>query len=112
MNPKTHCQVLSISVIAVTVVLILAIFPGDLREHNSSLMVWLVCGWMIGLPILGLMWIYLAPVRCRQTGCGGRMAPSWRAEDPAFRWRLIYNCETCGNVHISDFTFGLGDGSW
>ena len=107
MSPKVHEGMLIVfSIVAISIMLLM--FMKEIAgEGDTSCIVVYFCGWFIGGLALELMFIYLVPVRCTKTGCKGRMEPGWD-EDGKLQWRLVYRCDTCDNVHLSNYTLGIG----
>lgn len=115
MSPQTHEWVLdALSKVAVLVML-LAVMQGCTGVSSDATVLELFCGSFIGFFALGLMVVYLLPVRCSQAGCSERMQPGWHREKAQhqLQWRLFYRCNTCDEVYISNVTFSVGLGqSW
>ena len=108
MSPKVHEGMsIALSIITILIIVVVTVI-GYAVEGDTESFILYFCGGFIGCLVLVLMFIYGVPVRCDKAGCKGQMRPGWRKED-GLQWRLFYECNTCDNVHNSNFTFRIGN---
>lgn len=111
MNPKIHENILQALMIIWILGMFLVGFKSCSVGFEASQAFSYFCGSFIFIIIFGGLVIYLLPAKCTRSGCGGIMYAGWDDDgEIPFQWRLVFRCNTCEDVFITNFTIGLGDG--
>ena len=105
MSPKTVGLLLKGSClmdIFIFLMIIIIAFAGNYKGDVNALFVYLPI-LIIFTFIFGVIFVFMAPVRCDHEGCSESMHRAWIKEDG---FRLTYMCDRCGYTYDTNFTFG------
>jgi hypothetical protein len=108
MKPKTHKNILNAICVVIVIIGLVSILADWEGVSDPSLLTNLICAPFLLFTTLGLLFIYLAPVRCGRKGCPGRMFPDWWFDRAKLQIGLFYRCGTCNETYETGFTIGLG----